>query len=239
MTTRCAFLPTYSEVFFREELVEFEYVNGLAASQRFKSATNLQFSARQKFLGLNGLEVSRYSDSPLGVSLSAFNLKIQLPEIGLIAIENLFQSSKVFERGGPFLDLLRVSPFEAKKDERIKGSGALIEFRLGNDAWPLESGTDFYDFHYIKALSQKKDLLENLASFDYFTDIACNKTALGFQKGKTFSTQARSCAIAVGLFRKGILSESIQSQSNYWATLGREFKQGDQSSNSQPSLFDF
>jgi hypothetical protein len=237
MTTRCAFFPSSKNDFFDEKLVEFKYETGLAPSQRYKSAANLRNSAQDQFPDQKGLEVSRYSDNPLGVGLSAFNLDITIPDIGKIAVENLFQSSKVFEKGGPYRDLLKVSPFDAKKDYRIKNSGNLLEFRFKDEIWPLESGTDFYDFYYLRALTQNPKLLKDLLSYDYFTDIACNKTALGYQKGKTFSTQARSCAIALGLARSNQLDEALISQETYWVTLNRTFGDDQHSQNEQPTLF--
>jgi hypothetical protein len=237
MTTRCAFFPSMSGDFFLEKLIEFKYENGLSASQRFKSAGNLRLAAVEQFPSQNGLEVSRYSDNPLGVNLSAFNLKINLPNLGPVAIENVFQSSKVFENGGPYSDLLRTTPFDAKRDSRLKSSGALLEFRFETQVWPLSSGTDFYDYYYITALSQNYELLNNLLTYDYFTDIACNKTGLGFQKGKTFSTQARSCAIAVSLQRAGKLEEALESQANYWKVLGRTSFTPNSSQSEHPTLF--
>ena len=237
MTTRCAFFPSTFGDFFYEKLVEFKYENGLASSQRYKSAANLRLAALEQFPSQNGLEVSRYSNNPLGTALSAFNLKIKIPIFGSVAIENLFQSSKVFENGGPYIDLIRTTPLDAKKDFRLKTSGNLLEFCFETQSWPLSSGTDFYDFYYITALSQNHELLNDLLAYDYFTDIACNKTALGFQKGKTFSTQARSCAIAVALQRAGRLGEAIKSQDDYWRVLGRTNSTLDLLHSEQPTLF--
>jgi hypothetical protein len=55
MTTRCAFFPYNAGDFYNEKLVEFEYENGLAASQRFKSAGNLRLAALEQFPSQNGL----------------------------------------------------------------------------------------------------------------------------------------------------------------------------------------
>lgn len=61
------------------------------------------------------LEISTKSEEPLGRKLSAFHLTLNH-----YALENVFQSAKVFENGGPYLDLLNVAPREAKHDERLK-----------------------------------------------------------------------------------------------------------------------
>ena len=68
----------------------------------------------------------------IGIKLSAFNLKINS-----YTLENIFQSAKVFENGGPYLDLLDVSPKEAKRDERLHKSGSLKAFRYQNEDFPL------------------------------------------------------------------------------------------------------
>lgn len=57
------------------------------------------------------LEVSTKSTNPTGVALSAFNLKFyEIKTDREYPLENIFQSSKVFERGGPYRDLLTVHP---------------------------------------------------------------------------------------------------------------------------------
>lgn len=65
-----------------------------------------------------------------------------------MSVEPIFQSSKVFEKGGPYKDLLRKTSLEAKKDKRIKESGDLIYFDYDNRRWNLEPKTMFYDYIY-------------------------------------------------------------------------------------------
>lgn len=59
------------------------------------------------------LEVSTKSTTKLGQEASAFNLKYNGYHV-----ENIFQSSKIYSKGGPYKDLLLVSPREAKRDIR-------------------------------------------------------------------------------------------------------------------------
>ena len=71
------------------------------------------------------LEVSTKGDTQLGRSLSAFNLPIApwlKPEqvIRDISLECLFQSSKVFEQGRQYPQLLWANPWEAKTDRRLR-----------------------------------------------------------------------------------------------------------------------
>jgi type I restriction enzyme M protein len=60
-------------------------------------------------------------------------------------VKTAFRSSKVFEYGGHFLNLLNKSAKEAKTDERLKNSGKLVQFVFYNQKWPLEPKTAFYD----------------------------------------------------------------------------------------------
>lgn len=57
------------------------------------------------------------------------------------SVETAFQSSKVFESGGPFLDLYEKTQKEAKKDLRIKSSGKLLYFQFSDRRWELEPKT--------------------------------------------------------------------------------------------------
>ena len=64
------------------------------------------------------LEISTKSGSDIGVAHSAFNLKVRLAD-GVFPLECCYQSSKVFEKGGPFLDILKSTPLT---QNAIKGS---------------------------------------------------------------------------------------------------------------------
>ena len=67
-----------------------------------------------------------------------FNLMIFDEDLGKsYALENAFQAGKVFEQGGPYTDILKKSPLEAKKDPRLQASGELICFRREGIDWPL------------------------------------------------------------------------------------------------------
>src|SRR4029077_1467510 len=71
----------------------------------------------------NVLEVSTKSANKRGRHLSAFHLKVKTSQKGFVPLECAFQGSKVFEHGGPFVDLIKAHPREAKKDRRLKESG--------------------------------------------------------------------------------------------------------------------
>lgn len=105
------------------------------------------------------LEVSSKSVVPLGVALSAFNLKFPMPaRSSSICVECLFQGSKVFELGGPYRDIFDKTARDAKRDPRLQSSGRLTGFNFMEADWGLEPQSAFYDWLYIKALRSQCDL---------------------------------------------------------------------------------
>lgn len=131
------------------------------------------------------LEISTNGLIDLGVKLSAFNLKLNG-----YTLENIFQSSKVFSNGGPYLDLLDVSPKEAKRDDRLHNSGALLGFNYAGIDFPLEPKTVFYDYIYINAVKQTllPEEIVKIKDYTHFTDIE-------FNPQRSINTQAKSVAI--------------------------------------------
>ena len=132
----------------------------------------------------------------LGKNIGAFSLKYNG-----IPLENIFQSSKKFEQGGPYRDLLSVTPKEAKQDERIRNSGNIIAFCLDGSEWPIEPKTLFYDYIYVQALLQNYGTDLNLDDYEWFTDIE-------FNLKKSINCQARSAAI-YKLLRKNNLWDCL------------------------------
>ena len=163
----------------------FEWFPGFAVSQKQKSIENLHHAIMEADAGAKPLEISTKSKELLGMKLSAFRLKLNG-----YALETVFQSSKVFENGGPYLDLLKVPPREAKRDERLRGSGELRAFHYQNEAFPLLPKTVFYDFLYIAAVKDSctQDEIKAISDYNYFTDIE-------FHPAKSLNTQARAAAI--------------------------------------------
>lgn len=162
----------------------FEFNPGFAVSQKKKNVVNLHES-----IGKNALEISTKSESILGKKLSAFNLCING-----IPLECIFQASKVYENGGPYLDLLNVSPKDAKRDPRHKTSGKLIYFKYNNEIYPIEPKTVFYDYIYVMAVRQCFSLtdLGALKNYIYFTDIE-------FNPNKSINCQAEAVALIKAL----------------------------------------
>ncbi len=192
MATRMFFIVKDGKVL--EKTIEFKYYSGFAISQKQKSVISLHDEIRKIFDG-NILEVSSKSLNNLGKNLSAFNLKVDVDGTN-VSIENIFQASKVFEYGGPYLDLLKVSPIDAKKDDRIKNSGRLISFEFKDKQYPINPTTAFYDWLYCCALYRNFNLVDEATKYDIFTDIE-------FNHEKSLNCQARSLGIFVALYKTG------------------------------------
>ena len=173
---------------------DFTWNGGFAVSQKQKNIKALHEAIDKQFHE-QALEISTKSLDDLGKRMSAFTLKLD----GVL-LECVFQSGKVFSNGGPYKDLLEVSPKEAKGDERLKTSGNLTAFEYNDVRWPLEPKTAFYDYLYVKAaLAEFSDKeLRSLDAYTWFTDIE-------FNPNKSINSQARSVAIL-----KAVLKDSAQ-----------------------------
>lgn len=201
MAERKCFIVKTDDTCWEEKLVEFDYYKGFALSQKQKSIDSFHENISKIDHKFKILEISTKSTTDIGRLLSAFNLRYIENEKNY-AIENVFQSSKVFENGGPYLDLLNVHPREAKRDERLQNSGKLICFNLNGREWPLTPKTMFYDWIYINALYNNSYLAEKILDYNVFTDIE-------FNHKKSINCQARAAAIFVSLSKRGIIDKII------------------------------
>lgn len=190
---------------------EFQWNGGFAVVQKQKNINNLHAAIRAKY-SQSALEVSSKGMVSLGNAMSAFSLKFD----GIL-LENVFQSSKKFENGGPYRDLLSVAPRDAKRDERIRNSGRITSFCLGNDVWPTEPKTAFYDYIYVVALIQNYGVTLNLDEYVWFTDIE-------FNPERSVNCQARAAAIYKLLQKTGMWG-CVNKKSN-WLTFHKYFVLG-------------
>ena len=172
---------------------QFEWHAGFAISQKQKNIDALHAAYISQTLGRTVLEISTKSNLELGVAHSAFNLKVRIDN-QLYPLESCYQGSKVFQRGGPFSDLLHSTPYEAKRDNRLRECGQLLRFELENVRCSKLPQTMFYDWLYMRAVRDTGNI-GDLSQFDAFTDIE-------FNPKKSISCQARSAAMAVSLFRE-------------------------------------
>ncbi|MHB1400443.1 MAG: DarT1-associated NADAR antitoxin family protein [Trichloromonadaceae bacterium] len=210
MAQRPIYIPLLTgKELVRTCLVEFQWFPGLSKVQKQKSINSLHDSAIRELKLKNVLEISSKSGSELGINLSAFNLSFTTKKYNrTFTVETAFQSSKVFESGGPYYDLLDKTSREAKKDERLKNSGRLLEFKFFGKSFPLEPMTLFYDWLYINALITNEDLSNEITKYDGFTDIE-------FNPSKSINCQAHSAALYVSLVKRGLLENGLSSVENF------------------------
>lgn len=197
--------------------IDFKWFPGMSKSQKQKSICSLHDAANK--LNISPiLEISSKSVIELGVKLSAFNLMITTKKKNnSFSVETAFQSSKVFDRGGPYTDLLEGTSQQAKKDIRLKESGNLLRFRFFSREFPIKPRTFFYDWLYINAIHQNEGLAEQVVSYYGFTDIE-------FNPKKSINCQAYSAALYVSLRNLGIVNEALESPEMFLEVLKDEYK---------------
>ncbi|MFZ5988869.1 MAG: DarT1-associated NADAR antitoxin family protein [Bacillota bacterium] len=202
MAKRPVFIANVSiSGFVEEKEIDFTWFPGLSLSQKQKSIKSLHDAFNKDYPDFKVLEISSKSLETTGVELSAFNL-ILSHQNKIVSVETAFQSSKVFDLGGPYLDLLNNSAREAKTDERLKSSGKLIYFCFHGQKWSLEPKTAFYDWLYLNAVYHNIELTNKIMEYSAFSDIE-------FNPKKSINCQARSAALFVSLKRTGLLEKVI------------------------------
>jgi len=189
--------------------IDFQWFPGMSKSQKQKSVLSLHKASEER--GFSPvLEVSSKSLDEVGIGLSAFNLMVETSnKKRRFSVESAFQSSKVFENGGPYRDLLDKSSRDAKKDIRLKESGEVVGFYFFGKEFPIEPKTFFYDWLYINALQQNKLLAEEAINFSAFTDIE-------FNPKKSINCQAYSLAFYVSMVHVGILEKGLSSSESFY-----------------------
>lgn len=165
--------------------VRFEWFHGLSDQQKQHSIASLHHIIAELDKTSVPLEISTNGTDPLGVKLSAINLKLDG-----YAMENVFWSSMIFEKGGPFRELLNVRSKATIPDRRIRESGEIIGFNYDGKDFPVEPRTLFYDYICIKAVKQSltADEIKRISEFTHFTNV-------DFDPYKSNSTHAKSIAI--------------------------------------------
>ena len=217
MAVRPVFIPTISgDVMSITKDVGFVWAPGMSKTQKQKSIRSLHSAAKE--LGVDSLlEISSKSEDLQGVALSAFNLMIKTKKLGKqFSVESAFQASKVFENGGPYVDILDKDSIDAKRDIRLKEAGKLINFKFYNSTWPLIPRTAFYDWLYLSALHQNETLAKYLLNFNGFTDIEFNPV-------KSINCQARTAALYVSLVKRNMLEDILASVDDFIYSLSSHY----------------
>ena len=202
MATKMCFKVNENKV-FDEEIVTFNYVKGLAFSQKCKNVLSFHTSIQEQFPNLRLLEVSTKSYNPLGVALSAFNLKLDGRPV-----ESIFHSSKVFDNGDCFEFVKDFAPLYAKKFVRENSIGDLRGYMFNGTELPLEPKSFFYDYIYISALMQHPEVSNSISEYDIFTDIE-------FNEKKGINCQARACAIYSYMLRTNSVDKYMSSMEEF------------------------
>ena len=197
---RPVFMPRVnSDNLVKTDMVRFERHVGFASKQKKKSINDMHQVIRKKYGFNHVLELSSKSGNKLSFLVSPLSLQITDEHDGMqYSVENAFQASKVFENGGPYLDLLDTPPRQVKKDERLTTSGELIGYNYFGMEWSVEPVTTFYDWLYVNALKQNPQLHEDVMQYQAFTD-------LEFNPKKTIHCAAYALAMFVALNKRGLL----------------------------------
>ena len=219
MAVRPAYFASNNDhILVEKEDFDFKWYPGFSVKQKQRSIEEFHNSIQKKYPGKRILEVSSKSKDNVGILLSAFNLTLCTKKYKkTYSVETVFQSSKVFENGGPYYDLLDKTSREAKKDYRIRNSGKLLYFMFFQEKWDLMPRTAFYDWVYLNALNQHPSLIEDVIQYECFTDIE-------FNPERSINCQANSVALFVSLYRKNLLTDALKSKEGFLSIIKRSFK---------------
>lgn len=200
MASRPVFIPDYDGPdLVLERTFYFDWAPGFAPIQKKKNIDSLHSEARRH--GIDRiLEISSKSEETIGQRLSAFSLKIDIESV-YHPLESVYQGCKVFERSGPFVNVFRMMPREARKYIEARDPGRLIHFRLLGQDYPLSPKNAFYDWLYIRSLRHHSEWIKENVPYDAFTDIE-------FNPSKQVNCQARAFAEYLSLLRRGNLVDA-------------------------------
>lgn len=210
--TRCVYSASADGDHFDEQLVDFPWSSGRDPQIIRENFANFRKEIERQFQGLRHLEVSTFANTELGYQLSAFNLGSGAADE---TVECLYQQSKIYVIDGvqTFIGPVSGSLDAKRKAGRLSALGKLSGFVFGGSIFGIEKSIDIYNLIYWNALENEKSLLERASAFEVFSDFAFNKNRLGIVLNKSNATQARSIAIAVAAFSKGISINELNSQS--------------------------
>ena len=197
--------------FVSERLFAFDWSPGISKSVRPLNLASFHRAIHDTLAGSRHLEVSTYSQLPQGANLSAFNLALSDGRESNVSVEVAYQSSKRFRVSGRTLSVGNVkNSLDAKREaQRLASVGEFAGFKYAGLDLAIEQSALVFDLIYLEALRQNPGAFAMATEFDVFSDFGFNKNKLGFVKGKSMATQARSIAGAVGAVRAGLLIEDL------------------------------
>lgn len=208
----------YGDAFgYKKHMIDFEFFTGFSLSQKQKSIKSLHNSIIRNFPGRKILEVSSKSLDEIGRQASAFNLNVILKSGKEFSVEQIFQGSKKFRRGGSQLHLIdQMTSKELKKYiGRLHQVDELVSFECFGQIFPLKPQTFFYNWLYINSLHKNQLLANQIINYDTFTDIE-------FNPNKSKNCQAEACSIYVYLYKSNLLDYALSSKENFLQVVYRE-----------------
>ncbi|ORO52879.1 hypothetical protein B7720_05625 [Streptococcus oralis subsp. oralis] len=208
----------YGDAFgYKKHMIDFEFFTGFSLSQKQKSIQSLHNSIIRNFPGRKILEVSSKSLDEIGRQASAFNLNVILKSGKEFSVEQIFQGSKKFRRGGSQLHLIdQMTSKELKKYiGKLHQVDELVSFESFGQIFPLKPQTFFYNWLYINSLHKNQFLANQIINYDTFTDIE-------FNPNKSKNCQAEACSIYVYLYKSNLLDYALSSKENFLQVVYRE-----------------
>lgn len=208
MAKRLYFIPRASyRGLLVEKTIHYPEVRGERKDTLKKSLETMHHRILAKESGGRLLEVSPYG-SNLGKKLTPWTLTLNLKSGESFPVAAILESAKVFERGGPYEDLAEKDQDVLLSDTRLTESGRLLGYHFEGEAFTLNPRHKFFDYLYIRALSQKPELFEDLLQVDILTDIT-------YQMHSMYLSPARAVGYFISLLRLGILEEILQSDEKF------------------------
>jgi hypothetical protein len=199
MARRPVFEPILDKPpYHKTSYIDFEWYPGFAITQKRKSIQSLHDAFLSKFNQKGKvLEISTKSEDPLGAQLSAFRLSITSSGRKKLTLEESYQRGKVFKDG--------YKPRDEDDLKQIRTENrrhTISGFIFNGLSFPTHPESLFYDWLYWFYLMENPQLIQDLikGNFLAFSDIE-------FNPKKSISTQARSIAIFVSLYKNGYLND--------------------------------
>ncbi len=150
---------------------------------------------------VSALEVSLAASRPEGIHAAAMKLPLHLDAMEQdVPVGIVYEASKVFENGGPYVDLLQCSRQKVQKDPRLQQSGKCIRYCLQGTEFSMEPHPyAFFNWLYGCALRQNPEKTDDILKYRAFSDLDLGSTK------KDRNSPARAAAVYAGLAAAGKL----------------------------------
>lgn len=195
---------------------DIKWNGGFSLSQKSKNIDELHYLISSEFNVPKDsiLEVSTKSSIEVGKILSSFNLKLEVNGVNY-PLENVYQSSKVFRSTLGVIqynEVLKTTPSKAKEVLKQQDHKTLIGYKFMDKDFPLNPPFMFYDWIYIRAVSQVLNIGDIVLRYHYYTDIEFNPT-------RSVNCQARSLVLYKWLIINDKLKDYLANPLKYYKNL--------------------